>query len=391
MENNVIGICDTNTVYMKKLAEYFMQKSSIFPQIMTFSDDRQLVQYLEKGQLDVLITGGEVLLDDLNSCSSDTGIHAVWKKEGIKEHVKWRIELVDFMMNTERKDHCIFKASRYGSSAQLLQLAENLITHGTLEDTEIVSPAEGLQKGTHAVYGEWTYRGGNVVREKESSKNVIGIYSPVNRCGKTSLAVLLTELLEQKYSSLMISMDHHSELFSGEELNLAELIYYMSRGNNLRSGPEQYHSFSEYEGFVRKWQDISYIASPQSVEDLTQISAVQLCELLDLLKCNSNYQHVVIDMSEGIEKLYLVLEQCDVIFMPLLDDCISKSKLEEFEKNMCSVIGQEEWRLLSEKIHKVWLPETIEAESTENYYKELIWSDFGNYAGKLLEQYNIYL
>ena len=45
--NNVIGICDTNIMYMKRLAEVFMQKSDIPLQIMTFSDYSQLIQYLK--------------------------------------------------------------------------------------------------------------------------------------------------------------------------------------------------------------------------------------------------------------------------------------------------------------------------------------------------------
>lgn len=390
MVNSVIGICDTNTVYMKKLAEYFMQKSSIPLQIMTFSDGSQLTQYLEKDTLDILVTGGGVLLDVPDPCGLDAGIE-IQKKEGIRNYVKWRIELVDFMIDTEMINHCIFKASRYRSSAQLLQLVEQLISQGTSEDTRLAGTTKKTQGYDHIFYGEMIHTERAVVREKNDSKSVIGIYSPVNRCGKTSLAVLLTELLGQKYSSLMISMDHHSILFSGEEWNLAELIYRMSRENSLRSEPKLYQNFSEYEEFIRIWQNVSYIAAPQSVEDLTQISAIQLCELLELLKCKSSYHHIVIDICEGIEKLYLVLKQCDLIFMPVLDDCISKSKIDQFEQSICSMIGQEEWTLLSDKIHKVQLPETIEAESADHYYKELIWSDFGNYAGKLLDQYKLYL
>ena len=63
MVNNVIGVCDENTVYMKKLAGYFMQKSSIPLQIRSFSDWEQLIRYLQSNELDVLILGGVTFLE----------------------------------------------------------------------------------------------------------------------------------------------------------------------------------------------------------------------------------------------------------------------------------------------------------------------------------------
>ena len=50
---------------------------------------------------------------------------------------------------------------------------------------------------------------------------------------------------------------------------------------------------------------------------------------------------------------------------------------------------QEAWESLKCRIYKIQLPETIEADGVENYYRELIWSDLGNFAGQILEQYGI--
>lgn len=389
MVNSVVGICDTNTVYMKKLAEYFMRKSGIPLQIMTFSEYGQLIQYLEKYYLDILITGGEICMEDLDQvCDMDAGMDTHQRKEDIRSHVKWGIELVDFVAETESVGGTLFKVSRYGSSAELLRLIERLISEGKNTETAVLYEKHNWEITGDIRIGAETCIERKNLKAKESSKKIVAIYSPVNRCGKTSLAVLFTQLLMRRGNSLMICMDHYSDIFSDEESNLAELIYCISRENNLRT-EEVEHDFSEYEGFVKKWQDLWYIAAPRSVEDLPQISALQLCHLIDLLRHRSHYQYIVIDLSDGIEKLPLVLEQCDKIVVPFLEDCISRRKLDIFEQSMINVMGADEWILLSEKTGKVQLPETIEAENTENYYKELIWSDFGEFAGRLLDQYGL--
>lgn len=390
MVNSVIGICDTNTVYMKKLAEYFMQKSVIPLQIMTFSETSQLIRYLKKERLDILITGGDVCVDDhLNQlCGTDAGMNTGQRKGGIKSYVKWRIELVDLITGIESTDHFVFQVSRYGSSAELLQLIEQLAAsyeEGAMSSDRHIQEDKGYYK---IGLEESTYTEENITGKKRVFRKVIGIYSPVNRCGKTSLAVLLAELLGRKRSALMISMDHYSD-FSDGELNLAELIYCMSRENTLRTEQKTVQDFSEYERFVKQWQDISYIPAPQSAEDIAQISALQLCHLADLLEQKSSYYYIIFDLSEGMEELPLVLKRCHIIFMPVLDDCISRRKREVFEQNMSAVMESEEWALLSEKIYQIQLPETIEAENMDHYYKELIWSNLGTYASRLLEQYRI--
>lgn len=187
----------------------------------------------------------------------------------------------------------------------------------------------------------------------------------------------------------MICMDHHNGILADEELNIAELIYYLSREQQLVSRGEHFYDFSQYDRFVKKWEQISYIAASPLVENMMQIPTEPFCELIHLLQKTNKYQYIVLDLSEGIESLYKVLNQCDVIFMPVLNDCISKSKIQQFEQQMSIVTERDVWESLKCRIYKIQLPETIEADDVENYYRELIWSDLGNFAGQILEQYGI--
>ena len=387
MVNSVIGVCDENTVYMKKLAGYFMQKSSIPLQIRSFSDWEQLIRYLQSNELDVLILGGVTFLEKWERWDDvQADKERYLYEEGMKEHVKWVIKLVDEVSGKELKEekgsHNL-TVSRYQPPAELLATVEKLTEGNSFNGNDRTNPRMIRENSFYEINTE------KDIRIHERDTRVIGIYSPINRCGKTSLAVLFSEILARRGNSLMICMDHHNGILADEELNIAELIYYLSREQHLVSRGEHFYDFSQYDRFVKKWEQILYIAASSSVENMMQIPPEPFCELIHLLQKRNRYQYIVLDLSEGIESLYKVLNQCDVIFMPVLNDCISKSKIQQFEQQMSIVMEQEAWESLKCRIYKIQLPETIEADGVENYYRELIWSDLGNFAGQILEQYGI--
>ena len=397
--HSVIGICDSNTVYMKKLAESFMCKSDIPLQIMTFSDCSQLIEYLGEHSLDVLIIDRALREADFNqecgvNAGNNTGNNTGRQMEVVEQHIRYILELSDEKGGMEQSGDFSFRISRYQSSTELFCLISRLFTGNRKAGDRIMEAAP-----EYGVSYSWIGSGKKnsdklqicgLDMEEQSGKSegcIITVYSPVNRCGKTSLAVLLAELLMQKSSSLMISMDHHSTIFSEEELNLSELIYCMSRENNLRVEADAFGDFTEYESYVKTWGDLMYISAPGTVEDLVQVSAVQLCRLMNMLKYNSRYHYIVMDLSEGMESLHKVLEQSDLIFMPMLDDCVSRCKIEMFDQYMQSMMGQEEWKELAAKIHRIQLPPAYESGEVENYYRELIWSNQARVAEEILEQY----
>lgn len=386
--NSVIGICDSNAVYMKKLAESFMHKSDIPLQIMTFSDGSQLIEYLKEHSLDILIADGVFLQEYFNQTQRvDTGKDTSRQMEVIKQHIRYILELSDEKGGVEKSGDSGFRISRYQSSTELFTLIRQLLAGSRISGNpghkgmEAGSDCNALS-GVQEIYEEQR-------RYKEQSGYVITVYSPVNRCGKTSLAVILTELLNQREQALMVCMDHYSGIFSGEDQNLSELIYHLSGGNNLRTEETVFTDFTEYEDYVKIWEGLSYISVPKTVSDLAQISSDHLCRLIDMLKYRSRYRYLVMDLSEGMENIHKVLEQSDCIFMPVLDDCISRCKIEMFDQYMQSVMEAEKWKRLSARIHRIQLPLSFETEDIANYYRELIWSDQAKAAVELLEKYYI--
>ncbi len=70
----------------------------------------------------------------------------------------------------------------------------------------------------------------------------------------------------------------------------------------------------------------------------------------------------------------------DVIYMPVKDDCISASKLEEFEEYLRAA-GQE--KVLG-RIQKLKLPYHNSFGRRETYMEQLLWGELGDYVRRLL-------
>ena len=88
---------------------------------------------------------------------------------------------------------------------------------------------------------------------------------------------------------------------------------------------------------------------------------------------------IVVDMGNGTEELFQLLELCKFIYMPVCTDLISQSKLQQFE-NLLDTRG---YSHLLEKTVKMSLP-FCETSGNADYPESLIWSTLGNYVRELL-------
>lgn len=370
-----IGIWDDNTEYGLRLAEYLMHCTEYQIQIMTFSELRQLVKWLRKHSLDVLITGGDNALEEIRHMYYEDVFSD--QKEEVQDLVSAVIELQDKVMEPVEAGRNHYKVSRYWSSLNLM----NFITGTVLK----IPDSSGTSGKRREKYGESIPGSGRM--NGKNNVDIIGIFSPVSRCGKTTLSVAFTQLLGETEPSLMICMDQYSEIFSSEQDNLSDLIFRMGTASGTESESQQ-DLFSEY---VRNWNQMEYIPSPVYEDDLNQISSLQMAEVLKLLKEQSRYRYIVVDIRTGMDNLQEILQRCDQIFMPDPGDTVSSSKIHMFEELMRKqrVQETEEEEFLLNRIHKVRLPEVIQTNTLENYYKELGWSSFGKCVREVMARYDV--
>lgn len=254
-----------------------------------------------------------------------------------------------------------------------------------LEDGEVVaapgsSPgvykyqsADGIVREVMACYCE-TSAEEPVRISSRSRARMIGIYSPVGRCLKTSLAWTLGQQIAKDSRALFVSLEEYSGFSrllpeSGEE-TLSEVIYGFRQ--------ERYHGM-RLASMVYSQGNLDYIRPVRYPEDLDQISGGELARLLRQLAGESAYEAIVVDAGHVRRELFELLECFDVIYMPVKDDSVSAAKLEEFEEHL-EAAGKQR---IKEQIQKLKLPYHNNFGRQDTYMDQLLWGELGDYVRKL--------
>lgn len=210
---------------------------------------------------------------------------------------------------------------------------------------------------------------------KEAS--VIGVYSPVNRCMKTSLALTIGQLMARTEKVLYLNFEDFSGFsrLTGEhyDRDLSDVIY-MYR--------QQTCSWLNLKTAVYSWGDLDYIPPVRYGEDLSQADPEEMAGMIRMIAADSGYEKILVDLAQMGKGSLSILQICQVIYMPVRDDYISTAKVEEFEDYVKAAGGE---RIL-ERIRKLRLPHNGLQVRRENYMEQLLWGELGDYVRRLLRQ-----
>lgn len=159
------------------------------------------------------------------------------------------------------------------------------------------------------------YWGEGLHNEKitDGSAYFIGIYSPVRRCGKTSFALALAKKLALSKRVLYMNLEPYcGNLFAQEdapEWNLADVLYFLKQ----REGADLFdRAILNYEG-VRA---LFPMDSPIDLQEIEQEEWDKLFELLG----RSDAEVVIVDFDESVRCFFYILELCNCIYMPVLEE-----------------------------------------------------------------------
>lgn len=206
---------------------------------------------------------------------------------------------------------------------------------------------------------------------------IIGIYSPINRCLKTSFALAMGQLLARDFKVLYLNLEDCSGFgrLIGEEYRrgLSDLLYYYS---------QEGFRWVRLGSVVYTWGDLDYVPPVEYPEDLCQVTGHLMAELISHIARESAYESIILDLGQFGKKAAEVLEVCDVVYMPVKDDCVSAAKVEEFEDYLVSS-GHE---LLKNRIQKIKPPYHSSFGRRDNYLEQLLWGELGDYTRQLLRK-----
>lgn len=206
---------------------------------------------------------------------------------------------------------------------------------------------------------------------------VIGVYSPVGGIGKTTFALTLGQVLAENQNVLYLNLEECSgfkEFLGGSHWNLSDLIYFLRQNKT----PFLYRLNS----MVQKMNRMDYIPPCEFYTDFRQITVEEWQQLLHLIRTQSSYDFVILDMGNILGNEMDLLQQCDGIYVPIRQDIISQSKISQWMSGV-QILGNMD---ILEKIQKLELPAwDTEYEGREDF-SMLPQQRLGNFVRNLLQE-----
>ncbi|MBQ8559785.1 MAG: hypothetical protein IJ439_07390 [Tyzzerella sp.] len=305
-EKNLV-ICDEEFRYAERLSENISGRSELALKIYTCTDLEHVMELLNDREIHILI------IDEVFTQEERAKIQAeqvfVLTKEACKD------------LRSGEKE-----VSKFQSSDQIL--AEIFETYFETTNQNILKSV------------------------KKSTCKMIAVYSPIHRIGKTTFAVALGKELARKEKTLYLNMEEYAgvegQFMKAEGRNLGDLLYYMRQENG--------NTPLRLSTMVGKLGELDYIPPILISTDLKEIKLEEWKQLLETILENSAYENVVLDLGEGVQGLFHILQLCDRIYMPVLDNTISKRKLNQFEEELRCLQMQN----LMQKTHQFTAVEDME-------------------------------
>ncbi len=169
----------------------------------------------------------------------------------------------------------------------------------------------------------------NVMRcmNKERAR-MVAVYSPIHRVGKTSFALALGRECAKSKKVLYLNLEEYAgmEVFQDTNMNLGDLLYYLRQGNgNLGI---------RLQAAVREQEGLDVVPPIPIVLDLKEVTREEWEALITELLENSLYEMVILDVGESVQGLFPLLELCDRVYMPVLEDEISRRKVKQYQDNV---------------------------------------------------------
>lgn len=302
MKKNILAIYDTDTEYLTRLMSYILEKRTMPIEVHSFTETGCLKEFIRDSGIDILL---------ITEAGIDDEIEAIAKHE--------------LVVLTEGKGPADKKGHRAICKYQSL---ENIMRELMDYYSEKASP---------------------VLRShKLSSTEFIGFYSPVKRCGTSSLAMAMGQVMADRKKVLYLNLEEYSGFHQllGENymMNLSDLLFYI--------GQKKTNFPCKLAGIVQTKNKMDFIPPVISPLDIRNVNDKTWEKFFsELLDCG--YDTVIIDFGSWTEEGMGIFRRCERLFVPVLEDEISKAKIEQFEA-MLRIYDSED---ILNKMEKIRIPD----------------------------------
>lgn len=277
-----ILIADSDELYLNKLTNYLMEKASDF-EIYSFTSKESMVKYItdKSNKIDV-IAFSEDLLDDAISIAN----------------ISVKILLSDGSY-TEVKD---------------------------FENINKYQKAEKFINDIRMIYADKT---GHIEAVKTGNKStkIIGVYSPIGGCGKTTISIALAMAIAKR--------GHKVFYFNCEGINSTVDLFNSAPSGNMSDvylAIKTKGSNVDLKIIANKYEDsttnISYINPAESTLELNELTILELKSLIERFGEISQFDVVIVDFDSSFDSRKIeLLSVCDDVLMPFSPDLLSINKM----------------------------------------------------------------
>lgn len=282
MKQKIFAVCDLEEAYAFRMAEYIMEKVPIPYMLHLFTKTEELRIFLEKNEIFILLIG-ESAIQELK----------------IKLDIPNVFVLQESGQETDKDYQYIDK---FQSPEQIIR---NLVEYMTeLESWEEDKKAQKLRL------------------------KIIGVYSPVRRCLQTSFALTMGQLLAREHKVLYLNFECYSGfnqmLHKEFPEDMLDMLYYFKCAReklSIRLG-----------SIVQNINGLDFIPPGQASLDMQGISGEKWLELLETLEKISDYEYLILDLTDGMNGLFELLSHCYKIYTITKDDGFAMAKMQQYEQ-----------------------------------------------------------
>ncbi len=277
MNGQKLAICDGDSIYCRRLDEYLHGNLRLEFEIFSFTDSKILMDFCANTQVSLLIVSEKMFtLLEKNDLLSFKNILVL-------------DETVEAGNNsfTENDDGMrIVHLSKYQEASKIVD---------SIIDFCVKSPEDFKGVGKKA---------------SVESGNIYGFYSPISRCGQTSLAISIAKKLAQNNKVIFLSFESFSSLpeilgVSPRE-DITDVIYF----TECEKG-----KLPIYLEKIKETKDgVDFILPARTALQVKDISFEKIRDLTDVLIHEAGYAYVIMDMTEYPSGFLDTLMLCDKIF-----------------------------------------------------------------------------
>lgn len=322
----IMAVYDVDFRYADRLAEFANQREQVPFRVVAFTSLEKLKEFAQRETIDLLLVGDGVENEQLD------GIQAT----------------------------------------QTVRLSENGVAEEGMAAVYKYQASDSLLREVMSWYQPQEIPALMTATGRRS--RITGVYSPIGRCGKTSFALTLGQVLAREKKVLYMTLEEFSGLsaltgtvYTG---GLSDLLYYYTQReySPVRLGSVTYN-----------WGELDYIPPVTYAEDKNGIPQDVFAGLIRRIASDGTYEELLLDVGTfcgGSEEL---LGICDVVYVPVKDDVVSTAKLEEWK----AYLNRSGRGMVREKLRFLKLPEPGPLPARESYLEQLLWSELGDFVRDL--------